>query len=157
MSLRNSGPYGVPKQSPDEIYMVTGNGYGSTNTLIRRYTTIVKNSGQSITYKDDPVLGGSFVISVPGIYAIQCQDDSTAAAGFGVSINASAVECATAISVISVQSRVMWVFVDAGTFASVPGTCITYLNAGDIIRGHADTASAVTTAVDVNIRITRIS
>lgn len=53
----------------DEIFVVTGNGCGSTNTLVRRLTTVViNNGGSSMTYADSATLGMSLTINQAGIY-----------------------------------------------------------------------------------------
>lgn len=154
MGLVNSGPKGVPTPSPDEVYVVGGdNGYGSTNTTIRRYTTVVKQLGASITYKDDAILGGSFTINDDGLYAITMMDDTTVNKGFGVSLN----QDTGAISNLTAKERLFWVFSQGGSFSQGPGSCVTYLNRGDIIRGMADTVSSDTAESTVNLRIAKIS
>lgn len=53
----------------DEIFLSGGNGCGSTNTLVRRLTTVVINSGgSSMTYADSATLGMSLTINQAGIY-----------------------------------------------------------------------------------------
>lgn len=54
----------------DEIFVRTGNGSGSTNTLVTRFQTAVINSGgTSMTYADSATLGGSITINESGIYS----------------------------------------------------------------------------------------
>lgn len=53
----------------DEIFLSGGNGCGATNTLVRRLTTVVINSGgSSMTYADSATLGMSLTINQAGIY-----------------------------------------------------------------------------------------
>lgn len=56
------------------VIVHSGNGYGSTNTKFRRFTTILENVGPSITYADSAANGASFTINSAGIYAIRYQD-----------------------------------------------------------------------------------
>lgn len=74
-----------------EIICHTGNGYGSTNTKRRRYTTKVKDTATGIiTYADSATLGATFTINVPGDYLITRQElyNTTAGRG-GVALNPS--------------------------------------------------------------------
>lgn len=151
--MKNNSLYGVTKSDYSEIFVAGGdNGYGSTNTTVRRYTSVVKQRGSAITYKDDAVLGGSFTINEDGTYAITIMDDTTTNTGFGASVN----QASGAISNLTTSERLFWVFCQGGSFSQAPGSCVTNLNRGDVIRGVADTASSTTAASTVNFRITKI-
>ena len=56
--------------SQSMVRLNTSNGYGSTNTVIKRYTNVVTNQGVDITYADSATLGASFTINTAGVYAI---------------------------------------------------------------------------------------
>ena len=49
------------------VRLNTANGYGSTNTKIRRFTNIVNNVGTDITYADSATLGNTFTINANGV------------------------------------------------------------------------------------------
>lgn len=56
------------------VRVYTQNGYGSTNTRIRRWTTVAINQGTDITYADSATLGSSFTINAAGVYACTYAD-----------------------------------------------------------------------------------
>lgn len=72
-----------------EIILDTGNGTGSTNTRIRRFSNVRKNTGAAyFTYADDAALGATFTILVAGLYFINYSDAATGTGEpFGVSLN----------------------------------------------------------------------
>ncbi len=72
-----------------EIMVSSGNGYGSSNTRVRRWTTTSLSVGSGITYADSATLGGSFTINEAGVYAITAIDGDTGT--FGVTVNGSAL------------------------------------------------------------------
>lgn len=69
------------------VKVTTANGFGSTRTGVRRFTTVLSQVGSDITYADSAANGSSFTINTDGIYAITYVDSSTGAADYGVSIN----------------------------------------------------------------------
>lgn len=108
----------------------TGNGHGSTNTKIRRFTTAMTNTGTAITYADSAANGASFTIVTGGIFAITYQetDDS---GDFGISVNSA--ELTTSVRSILIATR--------RALASSVGsqaTAIVRLIATDVVRPHTD-------------------
>ncbi|MBP9870661.1 MAG: hypothetical protein KBC53_04075 [Nitrosomonas sp.] len=97
-----SGTYAdwVIAQSPtaDEVgnhcvWVHTGNGFGSTNTKHRRYTTAKTNVGTAIIYADSATNGATFTINESGDYQmIMCDRNATASRDvyFGIAVNSSA-------------------------------------------------------------------
>ena len=138
-----------------EVVVNTGNGHGSTNTCIRRFTTAEVNTGTDITYADSGTLGGSFTINRDGVYAITYID--VYASGqmvMGVSLNSAALT--TSIATISTATRIAY---GAGSYAGnerAIATVTTRLSRGDVVRAHTDGASAVTNAVDTVFRICKV-
>lgn len=115
----------------DEIHLVTGNGCGSTNTLVRRYTTIAVNSGgSSMTYTDSATLGGYITINQTGIYAFSGYDTDVNGLG-NITRNSTAYSSTSAASLAF--------FNDAEAFATV-AKC----TAGDVIRVVFQTTSVFT-------------
>uniref|UniRef100_A0A6M3M7U3 Putative tail protein n=1 Tax=viral metagenome TaxID=1070528 RepID=A0A6M3M7U3_9ZZZZ len=126
------------------VRVQTGNGNGSTNTAIRRFTTVEVNTGTAITYADSATLGASFTINSDGIYAIEYQDAPSAAQEFGVSRNST--QLSTTISTITpVATRVF--YWGSGT-AFFPGhiSGVVRLTAGDVIRPHTSTTAPSSSA-----------
>ena len=100
-SKNGSGTYAAWTVSlaatPDEVgnncvWVHTGNGFGSTNTKHRRYTTAKTNTGTAITYADSAANGATFTINEAGDYAItMCDRNATASRDvyFGIAVNSS--------------------------------------------------------------------
>ena len=136
------------------IRLHTGNGHGSTNNKIRRFSTEVSNLGNAITYADSATLGASFTIEEDGVYMVSYSDDSVggATAFLGVSLNSS--ELTTNIGSILADSRLCTEAVAAGGFVGNTNISIN-LNKGDIIRPHTNGSVGVST-VQANFTISKI-
>lgn len=72
------------------VRLNTANGYGSTNTKIRRFTNVVTNQGSDITYADSPTLGASFTINTAGMYSVSFTDQYSAIEAAVITLNDSA-------------------------------------------------------------------
>jgi hypothetical protein len=72
-----------------EVRLNTVNGFGSTNTMIRRFTNTTINTGTDITYADSATLGATFTINTAGVYAISYSDSFAASADMGLSLNST--------------------------------------------------------------------
>lgn len=137
-----------------EVFVHTGNGHGSTNNKIRRFTTAQINTGLDITYADSATLGSSFTINSTGLYAITyCDYDGAAVRGYGVSKNSS--QLTTSIAGINIAN-----FIGLSITPLDRVTCFsatTNLNTGDIIRAHTDGNPSGTTNYYVNFRIAKVN
>lgn len=144
---------GVDQTVNGEVRVYRGNGHGSTNNKIRRFVTIEKNTGSSITYADSSTNGGSFTINQDGIYAITYSDASTAAAK-QVGVSKNSTELTTSVANITPADRVGYAEAPS---ANTPGlfSLTTRLSAGDVIRAHtagdANAANANDTIVYFHI------
>lgn len=118
---------------PSMVRLHTANGYGSTNTSIRRFTTTVLNRGTDITYADSATLGATFTINVDGVYAITYSDSFSAATNMGLSLNSSQLTTSPG----SITAADQLVTADS---AGVNFNCSTpwtgHLVAGSVIRAH---------------------
>jgi len=135
-----------------EVHVHTGNGYGSVNNKIRRFTTIQKNIGTAITYADSSTLGTSFTINEDGVYAMSYTDDHATTMTMGVSVNTT--QGNTNIQDIAVATRVVQHNIATGAFSTVSVT--TRLSVGDVIRPHSD-GNGVGVTNRVSFRIVKIS
>lgn len=128
----------VPREmtafSQSMVRVNTGNGYGSTNTMIRRFTNTVTNVGSDITYADSATLGASFTINNAGVYSISYSDAFTSNSFMGISLNTT--QPTTNITSINVGNAlaVAWTTATAPECVSWTG----YLDAGSVIRAHAN-------------------
>src|SRR4030066_55798 len=125
------------------VVVHTGNGWGSTNIMIRRYTTVLTNVGTAITYADSAANGASFTINETGIYNLFMSDIRDAAVEiFGASVNSS--QLSTYIENIDIANRVM--MGEENVLARMGNCSITRrFSSGDVIRPHGDGNSGNTT------------
>ena len=110
----------------------TGNGHGSTNTAVRRFTNS-STSGTSITYADSSTNGASFTINESGIYSMSYVDSNSGASpiiGFSVNLATGSIET------MSTSNKLIMGSNSAGQYVHVSVTAS--LTSGDIIRAHTD-------------------
>lgn len=112
-----------------------GNGYGSTNTKIRRFLTVVTNQGSDITYTDSATLGASFTINKAGVYGISYSDNFSGIGDFGVSLNST--ELTTVIQSVTAANRLCIGSTQAANYSDTSATAL-YLPAGSVIRAHTE-------------------
>lgn len=122
-----------------KIRLHTGNGFGSINTTIRRFSTIVVNSGVGMTYADSATAGATFTCTENGVYSFSYSDAFNAVAAFGISLNSS--QLATSIASITVADRLCLSITSAVDLTNTVGITLA-LSAGDIIRAHASAAES---------------
>jgi hypothetical protein len=135
-----------------DVYVTTGNGHGSTNTKIRRYTTTTKNAGTNITYADSASNGASFTINTTGVYTISIGDIK--ASGFFVGISLNSTQLATSIISITAANELAAMYIDGGGGGCI---CISaYLTATDVVRPHGDGGATGSTREQSWFRITRV-
>lgn len=143
VSLLGSGDI---TRSPGDhaVIVTTGNGYGSTNTKIRRYTTTQSSVGSHITYADSATNGASFTIAAggAGLYSIYVLDYNSSALGaHGASKNST--QLTTDIVSITAADRVLSVLGSTGQ----PCSITTRLAEGDVIRPHHGSGSLPDTSI----------
>lgn len=128
----------------------TANGYGSTNTMIRRFANLTTPTvGTGITYTDSPTDGASFTISVAGVYSITYNDTASA---YGVSLNSTHLTTSV-VSLSSAERLMMGGLNSAGQ--SVQVSFAIPLQANDVIRPH--TSGTTTGTMPVQFSITQIN
>ena len=123
------------------VRLNTANGYGSTNTKIRRFTNTVTNQGSDITYADSATLGATFTVNASGVYAVSYSDNFSAAADFGLSLNGTALT--TSIISIPVAEQLILNTTSTADRAG-PAPWTGYLTSGSIIRAQTDGTAAGT-------------
>jgi hypothetical protein len=123
------------------VQLNTANGYGSTNTVIRRFTNTVVSQGSDITYADSATAGATFTINTNGVYAISYSECFSSTATFGISLNSN--QLTTAIYSIT-QSNILAVSQVFSTNSPNTTSCTIYLAAGSVIRAHTTGAGTGT-------------
>ena len=135
------------------VRLNTANGYGSTNTKIRRFTNIVNNVGTDITYADSATLGGTFTINTAGVYSVSYSDQFTAAATLGLSIDSTQlttnIQSVTAVNVLSICTTT------GGNVAEVASATF-YAAAASVVRAHTDGVAAGVTSGGTQFPIARV-
>ncbi len=122
-----------------EVTLTAGNGNGSVNTAIARFTTPQRNVGNDITYADSATLGASFTINTPGLYAITVVMLGTAGNAAGVSVNSA--QLTTGVQAITAATRPVYCHIPNANQAFVASTVVR-LAAGDVVRCHITNAGA---------------
>jgi len=136
------------------IRLHTGNGYGSTNTVIRRFTTIVVNTGAGITYADSATLGASFTCTEAGIYSFNYTDVFNAASNMGLSINSA--QLTTDIVSITAANRLASATssnANINTFAAIT----IQLAVGDVVRPHTGGVAESGLPAKVSFAVCRVA
>lgn len=132
------------------IRVATSNGWGSTNTRIRRFTTVVSTMGSDITYADSATLGGSFTINTTGVYAISYSDNFSVASVIGVSLNTT--QPTVNVYSIPTAERLCMAIITASDLPDNCGATVV-LNSGDVIRAHSSGAAGLTPASFIITRV----
>ncbi len=110
--------------SDSAVRVQGGNGFGSTNTLVRRMSNVLDNFGSAIEYQDSATLGASFLIKESGLYNISYSDQANA--GTNIAIVKNSINFTPSPSVLAIQTS------PAATYANA---CVeAYLLKGDVIR-----------------------
>lgn len=128
----------VPSASVGDHYVdvSTGNGHGSTNTVIRRFTTTVGSAGTAITYADSAPNGGTFTINEAGMYAIFYSERTTSSGFFGVSVNSN--QLTTGIPSITASHRVALSEITTASTGHDSASCVVRLAVNDVVRAHTE-------------------
>lgn len=134
---------GVTAPQPKQIMVKlnTGNGFGSTNTAIRRFLNVVTNLGSDITYTDSATLGGSFTINTSGNYAIS-YSDSTVGTGYCAGLSLNSANLSTPIQNLPAAEILAGgqYITSSGSNASCGWTG--FLPAGSVVRAHSANTGA---------------
>ena len=132
-----------------------GSSFGSTNTKIRRFTTVDQNIGTAITYASSATLGDSFTINQPGWYMMDLQDFASSASSVMGGMSLNTTEPTVTINGQADKSQII-------TFAAVSNSTTTvfsggsaqavrYLIIGDVVRVHYDFTTPSSTYVKFTI------
>lgn len=120
------------------IHLSHGNGYGSTNTMIRRFSRINKNSaGSHVTLTQSSTNGDSFTINTAGMYAICYGDFRNGDMAVAITVNDSAMTTTARTPITYAQGlRSMYNGVSLNDYGN---TCdVTDLAVNDVVRAHSD-------------------
>ena len=117
-----------------EIMLITGDGYGSTNTVIRNYATESFNKGTAFTSTLSSTLGASITVNESGLYFISRKEyRNSGLANVGVSRNSTEL---TTVMESVVTDDVLLLGYGASSGLSATQSTTRYLNKGDVLRAH---------------------
>lgn len=143
--------YPAPQQIQfSEVLFLGSTGHGSTNTKIRRFTSVT-TKGRAATATQSSTNGDSILIVEDGIYSIYYLDkNASGSEQVGISLNSS--ELTT--SFFSITSSAQIVGCQAAAGLNCVASATLRLSAGDVLRAHT-TGSA--DSVDTRLRLTKIA
>ena len=136
------------------IRVNTANGYGSTNTVIRRFTNIVNNVGTDITYADSATLGATFTINTAGVYSVHHSGAFSVAADFGISIDST--QLTTSIASITISNVLAGCTSPAGGYGTM-ASAIFYAAATSVVRAHCSVTASGGSANFTQFTIARVA
>lgn len=123
-----------PLSQRSEVLVYSGNGYGSTATKIRRFSTATINIGTAIGYTQSATAGDSFIIYEAGLYFMSASDfQAGGSIYFGISRDSASLT--TAIDSINPPENCAMTLNQAGAYGMCSDT--KRLQVGDVIRHHA--------------------
>ena len=125
----------------NEVLLHSPNGYGSTNTYIRRFTTALVNTGDALTYADSASLGGSITVNETGIYRVSCSDNNGAGTTVGYGVSKNSTQLTTGIFTITAADRMCAGTVLGANALNQVSTEI-HCAAGDVLRHHGNSTTA---------------
>jgi len=136
----------VPAAPPaaSMVRLITSNGYGSTNTVIKRYTTTVTNQGSDITYADSATLGASFTINTSGVYAATVSYNYAGIQDGGFSLNST--QLTTGIASITATDRLAITSNVSGNQGNCSWTG--YISATSVLRVHTQGSVSATAGTE---------
>ena len=117
------------------VALFGGNGWGSTNTCIRRHVSVETNVGTALTYADSAANGETITVNEAGLYEVYVRDYITAGAfSAGASLNSS--QLSTGIASITAADIIVTQETPVNTQATATRTI--YCAVNDVIRPHGD-------------------
>jgi hypothetical protein len=131
----------IVSQTIHEVWVHTGNGFGSTATRRKRFSTTFKNTGTAITYADSGTAGGTFTINQKGIYGITAGNSGSSQYGYAISRNSNGATNPGSLTIGT--NRLVKTTRQAG-FEDVMST-IVQLDAADVVELIGDTGDNGTT------------
>lgn len=126
------------------VSLAAGNGHGSTNTKIRRFTTLLGSAGTALTYADSASLGATVTVNEAGLYEVYYLDAYSAGASvLGASVNSN--ELTTNVTSITDAHRIANI-TTAASGAPLSFTRTIECAVNDVIRPHTNGVVDATTA-----------
>lgn len=146
-----------PAAITSEIVYTTPNGFGSTNTFVRYFTSLqINNGGADITATSGSTTGTFFTINTTGTYAVTWSGEGSGVASgrqMSIQLNPSNLTTDQTTAITSIGTG----FTPGGNGISGGATCVRRFTAGDIIYPMVDVTSLWGTASVSKIAIVRVN
>jgi hypothetical protein len=127
-------------EADSSIRVDTANGFGATNTKIRRFSTVRHNLGDDIVYTDSATEGAKFQVLSDGIYSITYMEQSANCVA-GLTLNSANLTTNITSLVLNANNEVL--SISALSTGDQQTTSWTgFLTAGDIVRPHTNGTAA---------------
>jgi len=136
-----------------EVFVHTGNGFGSTATKRRRYSVTVTDVGSDLTLADTAANGTTVTINTTGFYCVHITDRRTS--GAAQMLGVANGDGTTALSLAGVT---MSQFIAFATVSTNPGTgsgC-KFLTATDVVAAQGDGSATMTSDQQASLRVWRV-
>lgn len=118
-----------------ELHLSGGNGHGSSNTKVRRWTNVDVQIGRDFTYADSATLGAQITINNSGLYFLTwCDLRSGGGTTYGFSRNSGA---GTTDLFSVTRANIIVLYSGPNTVRGL-ASIVAYLNAGDLVWCHSD-------------------
>jgi hypothetical protein len=126
-------PLGAARSVASSVVAYGGNGHGSTDNRIRRFSTAT-TVGTAITHAETGVVGSTFTVNQNGLYHISYSDGySVGTTQHGITVNSSSrttnISSLTAPGVLAIAAC-------PGANLYANASAVVRLQAGDILRAH---------------------
>lgn len=139
-----------PAVQLDYIILDTGNGAGSSNTSVRRFTNQTGGPAAALTYADSATLGGSVTINIASLYHVAYYDRAGAIGqDFGVTVNSTAAPNALG------PAACLGIFDSTAIGGWGCVSTMAYLNVNDVLR-CTYSGGTLNTNSDTVWRVTKI-
>lgn len=141
-----------------QVWADTANGFGSTDTKIRKFTNNPVNAGTAVQYlavggasAANSIGGGEFVFTEDGVYSITYTDNMNG--GYmGLSLNGTTT---TNVQSLTISQQLCFLTTPAVASAAGIASFTDYFSAGSIVRCHTNATAAGTNA-NTLVRVSKI-
>jgi len=140
----NAGLDGFPSSPTSEIWLGTFVGYGSLHTAIPYYSVIHRQIGTAMSLVNSAIYGAGVIIGEPGLYSVESNYTFSGADNAGISVNATSVQAATAITTIAQPTKLDATSTPGGNLTS-KSSFVGNFKPGDIVRPHTNIGTAAVT------------
>ena len=128
-------------------------GYGTQWTMVRRFQSVVENTGSDFSYNGGTSASGSVVtILVAGSFCFHYQDKDAATCAIGIAVNANGATDVTSLD----GARILGLTVTSSGIRQAMSTCY-YFATNDIVTFHTNSNCDGTSENEVRATMVKVS